>query len=549
MQQQLAGHVTVVRGKLFVQLTLVGGVLIDQTQLVSPLGQNIGAEYFAHIAQRLFPLRYIKAQLFRLLGLHRLLRLIGYRCSFDLRGGGHGVPCRHVIQQRVGCSARLRVHIQLCLSSSCPEGLRCGLDFGCIRLFRAVEGDHRVQDILCGGRLPPRGHGNRRAGRLYRRGVCRKRRSFHRCSGRARRLRGFPALRGQRAGVCLTRNDGRKSCKAIVLYSIFALYIVFFFSFLFFVCFKGKAALPGAGLCQRQLDRMVNDIEHVVFPGKAGFDLCRVDIDVHKVGGHFQQQDAARELALHGRALKGHFHACHDGTVTHIAAIDVEMLHAATGAAALGRGDQAGDPVQPLLGVHLDEVAAELPPQHRVGGAAQLAIAGGDVLQLAFPDELDTDLRVAERHMTHVICHKGALAGVLFEELHAGGGVVEQVLHPDGGAHSTGGRLPALLLAAGDAVAGGKLVHLGAGEQLYPRYAGNGSQCFTPEAQCVDAVQVIRLFNFAGGVADESRWDILGINSGAVIADLDQLYAAGLDAYGNLRCAGVDRVFQKLLDH
>ena len=274
-----------------------------------------------------------------------------------------------------------------------------------------------------------------------------------------------------------------------------------------------------------------------------------MDIDVHKVGGHFQQQDAARELALHGRTLKGHFHARHDGAVAHIAAIDVEMLHTAAGAAALGRGDQTGDPVQSFLGVHLDEVAAELPSQYRIGGAAQLTIAGGDVLQLAFPDEFDADLRVAERHMTHVICHKGSLAGVLFEELHAGGGIVEQVLHPDGGAHSTGGRLPALLLAAGDAVAGGKLVHLGAGEQLYPRYAGNRGQCLAAEAQCMDAVQVIRLFNFAGGVADEGCRDILGINAGAVIADLDQLYAAGLDAYGDLRCTGVDGVFQQLLDY
>jgi len=61
LQQQLAGHVAVVRGQLFVQLTLVGGVLIDQTQLVSPLRQNIGAENLAHVPQRLFPLRHIKA--------------------------------------------------------------------------------------------------------------------------------------------------------------------------------------------------------------------------------------------------------------------------------------------------------------------------------------------------------------------------------------------------------------------------------------------------------------------------------------------------------
>ena len=122
----------------------MGGVLIDQTQLVSPLRQNIGAENLAHIAQRLFPLRHIKAQLFRLLGLHRLLRLIGHRCGFDLRGGRHGVPCRHVIQQRVGCGVRLRVHIQLRLTGCYPERLRRGLDFSCIQLFRAVEGDHRI---------------------------------------------------------------------------------------------------------------------------------------------------------------------------------------------------------------------------------------------------------------------------------------------------------------------------------------------------------------------------------------------------------------------
>ena len=524
----------------------MGGVLVDQAQLVSPLCQNIGAENFAHIAQRLFPLRYIKAQLLRLFRLFGFFRLIGHRGGFDLRGGGYGVPCRHVVQQRVGCGVRFRVHIQLRFTGSCPEGLRRRLDFGCIRFFRAVEGDHRIQNVLCGGRLPPRGHSSSRAGRLcglYRRGICRKSRGFHRCSSGALLRRGFPALRGQCTGVCLTRNHSRKSRKVIILYSIFALCIVFFFEFLIFVRFKGKTAFPGAGLCQRQLDRMINDIEHIVFPGKASFDLCWVDIDVHKIGGHFQQQDAARELALHGRALKGHFHTRHDGAVAHIAAVDVEMLHTAAGAAALGRGDQTTDPVQPFLGVHLDEVAAELPPQHRIGGAAQLTIAGGNVLQLAFPDELDTDLRVAECHMTHVICHKGALAGVLFEELHAGGGVVEQILYPDGGAHGAGGRLPALLLAAGDAVAGGKLVHLGASEQLYPRHAGNGSQCFAAEAQRMDAVQVVRLFDFAGGVADEGRRDILSINAGAVIADFDQLYAAGLDADGNLRCTGVDGVF------
>ena len=162
LQQQLAGHVAVVDSKFFVQLALMGGVLVDQAQLVSPLCQNIGAENFAHIPQRLFSLRYIKAQLLRLFRLFGFFRLIGHRGGFDLRGGGYGVPCRHVIQQRVGCGVRFRVHIQLRFTGSCPEGLRRGLDFGCIRFFRAVEGDHRIQNVLCGGRLPPRRYGRLR---------------------------------------------------------------------------------------------------------------------------------------------------------------------------------------------------------------------------------------------------------------------------------------------------------------------------------------------------------------------------------------------------
>ena len=274
-----------------------------------------------------------------------------------------------------------------------------------------------------------------------------------------------------------------------------------------------------------------------------------MDVDIHKVCRHFQQKDAARELALHHGALKGHLHASHHGAVAHIAAIDVKMLHAPAGAAAFGWGDQAGDAVHALLIFQLDEVPAELPAQNGIGCAAQLTVAGGDILQLALPDEFDTDLRVAEGHMGDRIRYKGALGRVLFEELHAGGGVVEQVLHPDGSAHCTGTRLPGELFPALDAVDGGKLVCFGAGGQLHPRHAGNGCQCFAAETQRVDAVQVIRLFDLAGGMADKRRGNVFCLNAGAVVTDLDQPDAAGFNADRHLRGSGIDGVFQQLLDH
>ena len=123
--------------------------------------------------------------------------------------------------------------------------------------------------------------------------------------------------------------------------------------------------------------------------------------------------------------------------------------------------------------------------------------------------------------MGNCIRHKGALRGVLFEELHAGRRVVKQILYPDGGAHSSGTRLTGDLFPALNAVDRGKLVHLGSGGQLYTGHAGNRCQCFTAEAKRMDVGQIVRCFNFAGGVADKRRGDIFCLDAGAVIADLD----------------------------
>ena len=251
-----------------------------------------------------------------------------------------------------------------------------------------------------------------------------------------------------------------------------------------------------------------------------------MDIDIHKVSGHFQKQDSSRELALHRGALERCFHGRHHGAVADIAPIDVEILHTAAGAAAPGLGDEAPHPVDPLLIVQLHEVTAEFPAQHRVGGTAQLAVTGGDILQLTLPDKLEADLGVAQGHMGHNIRHKGTLAGILFEELHPGRGVVEQILHPDGSAHAACTGLQRIILAALDAVDGGALVVLSTGQYFYPRHAGNGSQRLSTEAQGVDMVQIILRPDLTGGVADECRGDILCFNARTVVADLDQLHAA-----------------------
>ena len=274
-----------------------------------------------------------------------------------------------------------------------------------------------------------------------------------------------------------------------------------------------------------------------------------MDVHVHHRRRQIQHQQAAGEFALHLGTFERSFHGGHHGAVADVAPIDVEILHTAAGAAASGGSDQAADPVHPFRAVHRHQVPAELTSQHGIGRAAHISVPGGDILGLALPHEFEADLRIAEGQPGDHIRHKGTLARILFEEFHSGGGVVEQIPHPDGGAHSPGGRLGRLLLPALVAVEGGKLAGLGPGQQLHPGDAGNGGQCFAPEAQGVDVVQVLLRCDLAGGVADEGGGDVFRFDAGAVVADLDQLDASRLDGNGDLGRTGVDGIFHQLFDH
>ena len=292
---------------------------------------------------------------------------------------------------------------------------------------------------------------------------------------------------------------------------------------------------------------MVDRLKDIVLAGKADRGLGRMDIDVQQLDRHIQHQDAAREPALHGVVLEGHLQPGHHGRVADIAPVDVEKFHAAAGPAFSGRGDQAVQPVDALLFVDLDQVAGKLPAQHGVGRAAQVAVAGGDILLFALPDELEADLGVAEGQPVDDVGHIGALAGILFQELHPGGGVVEEVPHPDGGAHGAGRRLDGELFPALVAVEDGKLAGSGAGQQLDLGHAGDGGQCFPPEAQGADGGQVYLVLDLAGGVPDEGGGDVFRLDAAAVVADFDQLDAARLDGNSDLRRAGVDGVFDQFL--
>ena len=137
----------------------MGRVFINDAHLVPPLREDVGAEKFAHIAERLRPLLKIKAHLFgRPGGGRRFFRFggsgrSGFRlCRFGLRGR---VPCCHVVL----CSGQVvcvRLDIELGLAGCCTETRRNRFGKVCLlfRPLRAVQADVRVQGSRRCNRCP-----------------------------------------------------------------------------------------------------------------------------------------------------------------------------------------------------------------------------------------------------------------------------------------------------------------------------------------------------------------------------------------------------------
>ena len=308
-----------------------------------------------------------------------------------------------------------------------------------------------------------------------------------------------------------------------------------------------KAALSAAGGSQGRAHRAVDRIEHIAFPRKTDLGFGGVYVDVHQVRRHINAQDGAGVFALHQGTLVSVFQRSHHGAVFDIAAIDVKMLRTARRPAGARRGDKAGHFINAAIAIQRQQVAGKLPPQHRIGSAAQLAVTGGHELLLAVPQKAECNFRVGQRFMQNDIRHKSSLTDVLFQELHAGGRIIEQIVHRYGGAARAGAGLHALGLAALNAIAAGVFVRFGAGQHLYPGHAGDGSKRFAAEAKGVDVAQILGTGNFAGCVAHKGFIDILCLNAAAVIRNLQLLNAAAHDGERDLRCTGVDGVFQQFL--
>ena len=277
--------------------------------------------------------------------------------------------------------------------------------------------------------------------------------------------------------------------------------------------------------------------------------LGGVDVHVHGVELGPQMEDAPGEFAHHPLVLIGLLHGGHHQGGFYLTAIDKEELPVPAVPAAGGHGDKAGHGHILAGGLDLPEAQGQLPAQHGVGGAFQLAVPGGKQLLLAVPDEFYRDLRVGQRHPLDHGKDGGALGGVFFHEFQPGGGVEKQVPDHHGGAQGTARLLHRSRHASLQRQGGPQVRLRRPGKHLNAGDGGDGGKRLPPEAQGSDGLQVVFGAQLAGGVAEKGGFQLRGRDALPVVGHPEEGEPAVVDLHRHGGGPGVNGVFHQLLGH
>ena len=153
-----------------------------------------------------------------------------------------------------------------------------------------------------------------------------------------------------------------------------------------------------------------------------------------------------------------------------------------------------------------------------------------------------------QRHAADDLCRLDRLGSVSLQELEAGGGCEEQILHVDFGAGRQGrgpGRREAASLHRH---------HMRVPAAAGPRCNGQAAhradrgQRLAPETQVTDIDQII-IGKLRCGVAFNRQRQILRPHADAVVRNTDQALAAAAESDVDLPCPGINGVLDEFLHH
>ena len=163
-------------------------------------------------------------------------------------------------------------------------------------------------------------------------------------------------------------------------------------------------------------------------------------------------------------------------------------------------------------------------------------------------EQLEVLLRMGQRIVRDQRGHVGQFGGFGAEKFAPGRGVEEEIGDGDRGSARQGGVFHVVDFAAGNFEVRAGSVFAGGGFERDARDGGDGGQRLAAKAERGNGEQIVGGAQLRSGVALEGQQRVVAIHALAVVGDADELAAAGLDFDANAVGAGVERVFQQLLD-
>ncbi|MBK7278200.1 MAG: hypothetical protein IPI08_17075 [Betaproteobacteria bacterium] len=285
---------------------------------------------------------------------------------------------------------------------------------------------------------------------------------------------------------------------------------------------------------------------HGTAVAKPHLDLRRMHVDVDQFGRDAQEQCVGRLAAAVQLVFVGRPHGVRQQAVTHMAAVDEQILQVGARARRLGPADAPVHHQRPAFQVQFAAGGQELGAQH-VGPALRRA-GGGTPLRHQPPvvPDREAHLGACQGVPAHRFQGMRELGGVGLEELAPRRGAEEELLHLDRGAHRAR-RRPQFAAARMQPPGVRRVVRARRQRELGNR--GDGRQRLAAKTHRDDRFQLGQRGDLARGVARQRQRQVFDRNAGAVVLDADRTHAAGRQPHRHLGGAGVQRVVHQFAHH
>ena len=301
-------------------------------------------------------------------------------------------------------------------------------------------------------------------------------------------------------------------------------------------------------LGQCRFDRKIDRVKHALFADKSHLNFRRMDVDIHLITWQCQHQHTGRIFPDHHRTPVSFLQCNTAGLGPGIPSVDKKVLHCPVGARRHRPADKPADANLPHAVIDRQHGFGEIPSQYGIDGPQQIAIAGGPVDLFAVPNKGNRDIGMRKGDLVHNRSDRIGLGDILFQKFEPRRNVVKYIPDDDGCSFRAPGFGYLLQLGPADLDQRPDLTVVGLGQQFNMGDRCNRRQRFPPESQRSDPVEVNGRLHLTGRMPQKGSRRILSTHPAAIVGDPQIAHAAILNFNRDIAGAGVNRVFNQLLD-